>query len=102
MQSETILVIASRNHAKTTEIVDLLKDYPVTIKNLDDFGPIPEVIEDGLTFEENAYKKASFTARVLGYPAAQAQKALSGITAKLTENADTEMWIKTALLELAG
>ena len=38
----------------------------------------------------------------LGYPAAQAQKALSGITAKLTENADTEMWIKTALLELAG
>jgi XTP/dITP diphosphohydrolase len=69
MQSEAILVIASRNHAKTTEIVDLLEDYPVTIKNLDDFGPIPEVIEDGLTFEENAYKKASFTARVLGYPA---------------------------------
>ena len=68
MQPGAILVIASRNHAKTTEIVDLLKDYPVTIKNLDDFGPIPEVIEDGLTFEENAYKKASFTARVLGYP----------------------------------
>jgi XTP/dITP diphosphohydrolase len=36
---------------------------------LSDFGPIPEVIEDGETFDDNAYKKASFTARVLGYPA---------------------------------
>jgi XTP/dITP diphosphohydrolase len=63
------LVIATRNHGKAKEINSLLKDYPVIIKNLDDFGPIPEVIEDGITFEENAYKKASFTARVLGYPA---------------------------------
>jgi XTP/dITP diphosphohydrolase len=36
---------------------------------LDDFGPIPEVVEDGTTFEENAYKKASFVARILGFPA---------------------------------
>jgi XTP/dITP diphosphohydrolase len=43
--------------------------FPITIKNLDDFGPIPEVVEDGDTFDENAYKKASFTARILGYPA---------------------------------
>ena len=42
---------------------------PVIIKNLDDFGPIPEVEEDGDTFDENAYKKASFAARILGYPA---------------------------------
>lgn len=69
MPSKTILVIATRNSGKTAEIGDLLKDYPVIIKNLDDFGPIPEVIEDGTTFDENAYKKASFTARVLGYPA---------------------------------
>lgn len=39
------------------------------IKNLDDFGPIPEIEEDGETFDDNAYKKASFTARVLGFPA---------------------------------
>ena len=39
------------------------------IKNLDDFGPIPEVEEDGDTFDDNAYKKASFAARVLGLPA---------------------------------
>jgi len=41
----------------------------IEIRNLDDFGPIPEVIEDGATFDDNAYKKASFTARILGYPA---------------------------------
>lgn len=63
------LVVATRNQGKTAEIKDLLKDFDVTIKNLDDFGPIPEVEEDGDTFDENAYKKASFAARVLGLPA---------------------------------
>ncbi len=64
-----ILVLATRNKGKTKEMMKILADYPITIKNLDDFGPIPEVVEDGATFEENAYKKASFTARVLGFPA---------------------------------
>jgi XTP/dITP diphosphohydrolase len=69
MKKNRILVIATRNKGKTSEIRELLNTFPVSIKNLDDFGPIPEVIEDGDTFEENAYKKASFTARILGYPA---------------------------------
>jgi XTP/dITP diphosphohydrolase len=63
------IVLATRNKGKTREITALLKDFPVEIKNLDDFGPIPEVIEDGKTFDDNAYKKASFTSRILGYPA---------------------------------
>jgi XTP/dITP diphosphohydrolase len=63
------IVIATRNKGKTAEISALLEGFPVRIKNLNDFGPIPEVEEDGETFEENAYKKASFTARVLGIPA---------------------------------
>ncbi len=64
-----ILVLATTNKGKLKEMRELLKDFPVEIKGLDDFGPIPEVIEDGETFDENAYKKASFTARILGYPA---------------------------------
>lgn len=64
-----ILVLASTNKGKTRELQERLQSYPVDIKNLSDFGPIPEVIEDGETFDDNAYKKASFTARVLGYPA---------------------------------
>ena len=69
MQQKMPLVLATRNPGKAGEIKDLLKDFPVIIKNLEDFGPIPEVEEDGTTFEANAYKKASFTARVLGLPA---------------------------------
>ena len=69
MQHPLTIVIATRNKGKTAEIRQLLGNYPVTIKNLDDFGPIPEVEEDGETFDENAYKKASFAARILGYPA---------------------------------
>ena len=69
MLKSTILVIATRNSGKTDEIKDLLQGFQVTIKNLEDFGPIPEAEEDGQTFEENAYKKASLAARVLGFPA---------------------------------
>lgn len=63
------LTIATRNKGKTAEIRALLEGFPVEIRDLDDFGPIPPVVEDGDTFDENAYKKASFTARVLGVPA---------------------------------
>ena len=63
------LVIATGNPGKTAEIRDLLKGFPINIKNLDDFGPIPPVVEDGETFDENAYKKSSFVSKILGYPA---------------------------------
>jgi XTP/dITP diphosphohydrolase len=64
-----VLVIATGNKGKKEEIKALLEGYPVDIKCLDDFGPIPEIIEDGETFDDNAYKKASLTSRYLGYPA---------------------------------
>ncbi len=64
-----IIVLATTNKGKTKEMQEILKGYPIEIKNLSDFGPIPEVIEDGETFDDNAYKKAAFTAKVLGYPA---------------------------------
>ncbi len=69
MQQKTVLVIATRNQGKTAEIRDLLKGFPIIIKNLDDFGPIPEVEEDGDTFDDNAYIKAGFASRILGLPA---------------------------------
>ena len=63
------LVIATTNKGKIHEIRDLLKDYSVKIMELEEFDPIPSVEEDGNSFEENAYKKASFTSKVLGLPA---------------------------------
>jgi XTP/dITP diphosphohydrolase len=65
----TIIVLATRNRGKTAEIRDFLKGFPVDIQDLNDFGPIPEVVEDGATFDDNAYKKASFISKVIGFPA---------------------------------
>jgi XTP/dITP diphosphohydrolase len=64
-----VIVLATKNVGKMKEFRQLLQDFPVEIKSLNDFGPIPEVEEDGVTFDDNAYKKAFFTAKVLGLPA---------------------------------
>ena len=63
------LILATRNQGKISEFKELLSGFDVDIRSLNDFGPIPAVEEDGDTFEENAYKKAHFTAKVLGFPA---------------------------------
>ncbi len=66
---ERTIVLATRNPGKIREFRELVGDFGVELRSLNDFGPIPEVEEDGSTFEENAYKKASFTAKALGLPA---------------------------------
>lgn len=65
---ETIIVLATSNKNKLKEIKELLKGFPVAIKSLADFGPMPEAVEDGETFDDNAYKKALHYAKVLGLP----------------------------------
>lgn len=65
----SLLVIATTNQNKLREFREILKDLQIEILSLTDFGPIPPVVEDGNTFEENAYKKALHTAKVLGLPA---------------------------------
>jgi XTP/dITP diphosphohydrolase len=64
-----MLVIATRNRNKLREFEELLKDVDIEVRSLDDFGPIPEAVEDGDSFDENAYKKALHTAKILGLPA---------------------------------
>ena len=63
------LVLATHNQGKIAEFKELLSGFPVEIKSLKDFGPIPSVVEDGETFEDNAYRKAHDTAKMLGFPA---------------------------------
>ncbi len=64
-----IIVLATGNQGKVKEFQKILEDFPFEIKCLSDFGPLPPVEEDGETFDDNAYKKAVFTAKVLGLPA---------------------------------
>jgi XTP/dITP diphosphohydrolase len=65
----SMIVLATRNTNKVIEFREILKDFPIELRSLNDFGPIPEAIEDGATFDENAYKKALHTAKILGIPA---------------------------------
>jgi XTP/dITP diphosphohydrolase len=64
-----LVVLATTNQNKVREFKRFTENFPVEIKSLADFGPLPEVVEDGLTFDENAYKKALHYAKVLGLPA---------------------------------
>jgi XTP/dITP diphosphohydrolase len=112
MANHIPLVIASGNPGKITEIQELLAGFPIEIKSLNDFGPIPEVQEDGETFDENAYKKASFTSKILGIPALADDsglvvEALDGAPGVLSaryagENATDEQRVAKLLKEMKG
>ena len=69
MELDRPLVLATRNEGKIKEFERLVLGFDIEVKSLNDFGPIPPVLEDGETFEDNAFKKAHFTAKVLGFPA---------------------------------
>ena len=56
------IVLASKNSDKVKEIRLALKNLPVEILSLADFDDMPDVVEDGLTFEDNALIKARFFA----------------------------------------
>ena len=53
------LLIATRNKKKLEEIKDILKDLNLKITSIDDYPDLPQVEEDGKTFQANALKKAA-------------------------------------------
>lgn len=59
------IVIATRNRGKTKEFSQLFAKVGLQVRDLNDFAYLPEVLEDGLTFAENAEKKAGTIARSL-------------------------------------
>jgi XTP/dITP diphosphohydrolase len=52
------LIIASNNAHKVKEIKAILSEFPLEIVSLKEAGIDIDVVEDGKTFMENAYKKA--------------------------------------------
>ena len=52
------LILASNNKKKIKELKEILSDIPVEVRSLSDENIDIDVIEDGVTFEENAKKKA--------------------------------------------
>jgi XTP/dITP diphosphohydrolase len=61
-----VLVVGTRNPKKREEILEILSDLGIEVRDLTAYPDTPEVVEDGATFEANARKKASELARHLG------------------------------------
>lgn len=64
----TSLIVATRNRGKLLEIKKILDGVYNQICSLADFPGLPEIEEDGATFEQNAVKKASIIAKISGIP----------------------------------
>lgn len=62
------IVLASGNAGKVREINSLLQSHGFEVVSQNEFN-VPEVIEDGLTFVENAIKKARNACKHTGLPA---------------------------------
>ncbi len=60
------LLVATSNPGKLREIRHVFADLDVVLVTLAEFGELPEVLEDGLTFEDNAKKKARHYAGATG------------------------------------
>ena len=62
------LLVATHNKGKLAEIADLLQDYGVSVVGAAEMN-LPEPVEDGTTFVENARIKAHAAAKATGLPA---------------------------------
>ena len=57
MNLPTVL-LATSNAGKLRDFAGAAAPYGITIANIPNFSSLPQVVEDGATFEENARKKA--------------------------------------------
>ena len=52
------VLLATSNAGKLRDFAGAAAPYDITITNIPNFSSLPQVVEDGTTFEENARKKA--------------------------------------------
>jgi XTP/dITP diphosphohydrolase len=53
-----LILLATSNAGKLRDFAGAAARFDITVANLPNFSSLPEVVEDGATFEENARKKA--------------------------------------------
>ena len=62
------LVLATRNSGKVREISEMLEVHnEIELLSLHNYPDAPDVVEDGVTYEENAIKKAAMLAEYTGH-----------------------------------
>jgi XTP/dITP diphosphohydrolase len=65
MSRADLLILGTRNRKKREELFEILGDLGVQIRDLTGWPNLPEIDEDGTTFEANAVKKATELGRML-------------------------------------
>ena len=65
---EKIIVLASHNKGKIKEFQKILEPFGYVVKTSADFGHTEEPVEDGKTYQENAYIKAKYYHDALKMP----------------------------------
>lgn len=61
------VVVATRNMHKLREIAAILGGTGAELRSMQDYPSVPDVVEDGTTFEANASKKAVEVAKATGH-----------------------------------
>lgn len=67
-RSESVIVVATRNQGKVREFAHALAFLGKPIKSMYDYPEVPDIVEDGETFADNARKKAKTAGDILGQP----------------------------------
>ncbi|MCI0574152.1 MAG: RdgB/HAM1 family non-canonical purine NTP pyrophosphatase [Myxococcaceae bacterium] len=104
------LLFATTSAGKLRELRALVAGLPLEVVSLADVGPLPEVVEDGATFVENARKKALGYARATGLLALADDSGLCvdalggapGVLSARYAPGDDRARINKLLAELAG
>ncbi|MBN1364552.1 MAG: XTP/dITP diphosphatase [Syntrophaceae bacterium] len=60
------IVFASSNEGKVKEIREMLEGIEIELFSLKNYKDVPEIVEDGKTFQENALKKAKIISGFTG------------------------------------
>lgn len=63
-----ILIVATKNKGKVREFQHAFAPLRLEVKSMFDYPALPDVVEDGVTFAENALKKAKAVGDALGLP----------------------------------
>ena len=78
MKAGDTIVVATKNTGKVREFAHALSKLGVNVVSMFDYPDVPDIIEDGETFMENARKKARTAAEALGLPALADDSGLPG------------------------
>ncbi|AIQ65206.1 purine NTP phosphatase [Paenibacillus stellifer] len=63
-----ILIVATKNAGKVKEFQHAFAPLGLEVKSMFDYPNLPDVVEDGVTFAENARKKSVQVSKALGLP----------------------------------